>query len=64
MSFAPFVESLPHLASNFSLNSNSVGMLACLIGMACGLYFANRQQQLKAKKAKIERENKHPHRRE
>jgi hypothetical protein len=57
MNIVPFMEFLPHLTSNLSLNSNSVGMLACLIGMAAGLYLTNRQQQLKAKKAKIERKD-------
>jgi hypothetical protein len=55
MSIVPFMEVLPTLFSSFSLNSNSVGMMACLIGMAGGLYFSSRAQQLKAKKARIQR---------
>jgi hypothetical protein len=55
MSIVPFMEVLPTLFDSFTLNSNSVGLLACLVGMAGGLYMSNRAQQLKAKKARIQR---------
>jgi len=56
MSIAPFLEVLPHLLSSVTLDDNSVGLIACLIGMGGGFYLTHRNQ-LKAKKAKIERKD-------
>jgi hypothetical protein len=55
MNIAPFMEVLPQLVSSFSLNENSVGLLACLIGIAGGWYITTHRDQMKAKKAKIQR---------
>lgn len=63
MGILAFSEFLPRLMSSATLSDNSIGMLACLIGMAAALYMNNRQQ-LKAKKAKIEERKEEPRRRD
>jgi hypothetical protein len=60
MSIAPFLEILPRMLSTATLDDNSIGMIACLIGMAGGFYITSYREKLKAQKAKIERKSERP----
>jgi preprotein translocase subunit YajC len=53
----PFLEVLPHMLSAVTLDDNSIGLIACLIGMGGGFYITQYRDKLKAQKAKIERKN-------
>jgi hypothetical protein len=56
MDLASFASSLPHLFSSFTLDDSSLALIALLAGMAGGWTLTGwRDQQVKAKKAKINR---------
>jgi hypothetical protein len=57
MAIVPFMEVLPQLFGSFALDGNSVGLLACLAGMAGGWYFSNQRERMKAEKARIRRKD-------
>jgi hypothetical protein len=56
----PFMQALPRLLSSVTLDDNSVGLIACIIGAVGGFYITNYREKLKAQKAKIERKNDLP----
>lgn len=55
MTILPLFEALPEMLSAVSIESNGVGLLGMLIGIAAGWYLTSSKSQLKAKKAKIEK---------
>jgi len=60
MSMVPFLEILPRMLSTVTLDGNSIGFIAGLIGMVSMFYITNHREKLKAQKLKIERKNERP----
>lgn len=50
-----FASSLPHLFSSFAIDDSSLAMIALLAGMVGGWTLTGWRDQVKAKKAKIDR---------
>jgi hypothetical protein len=55
MHFASLASSLPHYISSFALDDSSLALIALLAGMAGGWTLTGWRDQLKAKRAKINR---------
>jgi hypothetical protein len=55
MNLASFAASLPHLFSSFSVDDSSLALIALLAGMAGGWTLTGWRDQMKAKKARINR---------
>jgi hypothetical protein len=55
MNLASFASSLPHLFSSFALDDSSLALIALLAGMAGGWTLTGWRDQVKAKKARINR---------
>lgn len=53
MNILPLVEALPRIASSFTLDDSSLGLIGMLVGMGGGWYLTVYREQIKAKKAKI-----------
>jgi hypothetical protein len=55
MNLASFASSLPHLFGSFAVDDSSLALIALLAGMAGGWTLTGWRDQVKAKKARINR---------
>jgi hypothetical protein len=55
MHLVSFASSLPHLFSSFTLDDSSLALIALLAGMAGGWTLTGWRDQVKAKKARVNR---------
>jgi hypothetical protein len=55
MNFVSIAASLPHLFSSLTLDDSSLALIALLAGMAGGWTLTGWRDQVKARKAKIDR---------
>jgi hypothetical protein len=57
MNLASFASSLPHLFNSFTLDDSSLALIALLAGMAGGWTLTGWRDQVKARKARINRKS-------